>query len=147
MALEQVFVSHVLIMDDEPEFAFELRNWLEGRGYDVTWSRSASEALEVVENDDIDVIITDIYVYNDGMPIPDGGVKLIGEMKIRTVREVCRKADRVPVIAISAAVNMAGNELVLHTAQRLGADFALAKPLNYEDLAKCLKHILALVKT
>ncbi len=137
---------HVLIMDDEPEFAFELRSWLEDRKYDVTWSRSSSEALDALDNHDIDLIITDMYVYKNGVPVSNGGISLIGELKIRTIRKFGNNVNPIPIIAMSAVVDFAGNDLVLETAQRLGADSVLSKPLDYEKLAECLRNLLTSAK-
>jgi CheY-like chemotaxis protein len=54
--------AHVLIVDDERHIAEMIRSLLERYGYSVVLAGSGEEALELLNDWDFDVIITDHYL-------------------------------------------------------------------------------------
>lgn len=128
-------------MDDDAEFAFQLRTWFEKQGYMVTWCRSASEAIKLIYLDSFDLVVTDIYIRENGMVLADGGISLINELRIFRASDGKNQTNHIPIIAVSSAVNYTGNKKILQTALNVGAHYALSKPLDYSELTSCLEKI------
>ena len=54
--------GHVLIVDDEQSMAETLTKAMTRRGFVVTWRTSAVEALTLLEEQDFDVVVTDLHM-------------------------------------------------------------------------------------
>ena len=80
-----------LVVDDEPDARDLIRNVLEERGASVRTAESGGEALETLQRDSADVVISDI-----GMPDMDG------YQFMRRLRAVEAKGSRVPALALTA---------------------------------------------
>jgi two-component system KDP operon response regulator KdpE len=105
----------VLIADDEAPMRKYLSNNLKVRGYDVLAAADGVEALKVLAEHPIDLVLLDI-----GMPGPDG----------TQVLAALRRDTQVPVIMLSAR----GRELDKVRALDLGADDYLTKPFGVDEL-------------
>ena len=73
-------LAKILVVDDEAAIVETLKEVLEYESYAVQTSTCASDALKLLENEDFDVVISDIK-----MPDVDG-LELLG--KIREIRDV-----------------------------------------------------------
>lgn len=111
----------VLVVDDEADSLNLLREVLEYCGSQVTIAGSAAEALAFLENEDFDILISDI-----GMPEEDG-YKLID--KVRSLP--MEKGGSIPAIALTA---YARNEDRLR-ALMSGFQVHLPKPVEPVELA------------
>lgn len=128
-------MSHILFMDDELELALSMRELLEGCGHTFEWARSASDALDYLKHHDVDLLITDIYIYQDGRLVQDGGISLIGRVRMNGLGETEIKLPRdIPIIAISGGVRRPGNPHILGLAAGMGANYTLAKPISNQDM-------------
>ncbi len=105
----------VLIVDDEAPTLRYVSAYLKARGYDPLTAADGSEALKLIAERPVDLVILDI-----GMPGPDG-------MDVLTA--IRRDLD-VPVIMLSAR----GRESDKVAALNLGADDYLTKPFGVEEL-------------
>jgi two-component system response regulator MprA len=101
----------VLVVDDEPGIVEFLRFALEDNGYRVATANDGGQALETVEREEPDVVITDLM-----MPRVDGW-ELCRQLRAR------RSTRRVPIIGMSA-VDASGAAL----------DSFLRKPFELDDL-------------
>jgi PAS domain S-box-containing protein len=81
----------VLIVDDEPDARELIGNVLESYGASVKTARSGVEALELLQADAVDVVISDV-----GMPDMDG------YQFMRRLRVAEAKGSRVPALALTA---------------------------------------------
>jgi two-component system response regulator AtoC len=54
--------GHVLIVDDDQSMAETLTKAMTRRGFVVTWKTSATEALKVLDEQDFDVVVTDLHM-------------------------------------------------------------------------------------
>ena len=61
----------VLVVNDNPKLIDGSREYLEGQGYKVFTAEEGKSALEVVEKENLDVILTDVQM--QGM----GGLELV----------------------------------------------------------------------
>ncbi|MEM0987400.1 MAG: response regulator [Pseudomonadota bacterium] len=127
-------MAHILIMEDDVDQAYELSNILTEAGHDVIWRSNAADARAALETERFDLLIADIYVHRRGQPLPDGGISLIGWMRNAIADPVRAWMAEVPVIAISGAVNLRGNEYILNIARSIGATATMAKPIVTEEL-------------
>ena len=112
--------GRVLVVDDDRSMCEVLEAGLGERGFDVRWTMSANEALEILGTVDLDVVITDLNMR--GM----NGLELCE-------RIVLNRPD-VPVVVITAF----GSLETAIAAIRAGAYDFLTKPLELEALAVAL---------
>ncbi len=52
--------AHIVVVDDEPVICQQLERMYTHSGYSVTIANSANEALQRLEREDIDLVVTDI---------------------------------------------------------------------------------------
>lgn len=116
-------MTHILIVEDEPSIADTLLFVLQAEGFNVTWKTLAGDALELLRDDKIDLIIMDV-----GLPDITGF-------------EACkqlRKFSNVPVIFLTAR----GDELDRVVGLEIGADDYVVKPFSPREVAARVKAIL-----
>ncbi|MCK8601593.1 response regulator [Desulfoferrobacter suflitae] len=112
----------VLLVDDEKEFVEVLAERLETRDFAVSMAFSGDEALQVIAQQEIDVVVLDVL-----MPGKDG---------IDTLREIKQQKPILEVIMLT------GNATVESAVEglKLGAFDYLMKPTETKDLvAKIVK--------
>lgn len=118
----------ICLIDDDDFVRDALSLGLRDAGFDVVTAPGAATGYDVVAQDAIDAVVTDI-----NMPGTDGA-QLIAQLRARW--------PELPIIAISgAAVN---NGTSVHDiARERGADAALIKPFRARELAAALTRIMA----
>lgn len=114
----------ILLVEDNEEIAYGLKNNLEIEGYNVTVASDGSDALEEIYTNPFDLIILDLM-----LPEFDGYYIL---SKIR------RNGLTTPVIVLSAK----GEELDKVQCFRLGADDYVTKPFGTMELLVRVEAIL-----
>jgi DNA-binding response OmpR family regulator len=118
--------ARILVADDEAGVRKLLRTALEDRGYEVVEAEDGKEALKEARAGRLDLVITDLV-----MPEQDG---------IETIQALRREVPGVGIIAISGAFQ----GQFLKTAQLLGADAALSKPVSTDLLLARVVEVLKL---
>ena len=109
-------MSHILIVDDEPEIRDSLAAILVDEGYTVTSAGTAGEALELIRDADYDVVLLDIW-------LPDrDGLDTLAE-----IRQI--EPARVPEVII---ISGHGTIEAAVRATKLGAYDFLEKPLSLD---------------
>jgi two-component system, NtrC family, response regulator AtoC len=108
--------GHVLIVDDDQSMAETLTKAMTRRGFVVSWKTSAAEALTLLDQQDFDVVVTDLHM--EGM----NGFALCE-------RIVANRPD-VPVVMITAF----GSLDSAVSAIRAGAYDFVTKPFDVETL-------------
>jgi len=115
----------LLLIEDEPELAGEIINYLSGHGFRCEWAKNLEDALEKVAVFEYDSILLDLM-------LPDGsGFKVLKELKNQQKTE--------GVIIISAKESI---ENIVEGLQS-GADDYLTKPFHLPEL---LARIQALIR-
>lgn len=135
--------KRILIMEDDTEQAYELSELLTSNGFDVAWERSAHGAKNALLSDRFDLVITDIYIFQDGRVIPDGGIVLIGWMRAMNGASDRGHIAKTPILAISGAAAHRGNEYILNIAESVGADHSMRKPIEDDALLSVVSHMIA----
>lgn len=105
----------ILVCDDEADIVSALCVYLRGEGYQVFGTHSAAQALQLLKQEDIHLLLMDIM-----MPEMDGISALVR----------LREESNVPVILLTAKSEDADKVLGLN----LGADDYITKPFNPAEL-------------
>jgi CheY-like chemotaxis protein len=117
--------TRILVVDDDPAVRDVVTSMLESAGYEVTKAGNGREALQILRQTTIDVVITDLV-----MPEQEG---------IETIKLVRRDYPETKVIAMSGAF---GGDY-LRIAGYLGAHGTLAKPLQMATVLKVVADAIA----
>ena len=114
----------ILIVDDEEPIRQLLIGYFEQLGYRTAEASNGLDALRQVEAASPDLVILDLV-----MPEQEG---------IETIHKIRMTHKELKIIAVSGA--FAGQ--FLRTAELLGANAVLAKPLNLAELAGLVEKLL-----
>lgn len=106
---------NILVCDDEKEIVSAISIYLEKEGYNVLKAYNGKEALNIIKEKEVHLIILDIM-----MPVKDG---------VDTLKEI-RKEKSLPVIMLSAKSEDEDKIEGLN----LGADDYVTKPFNPSEL-------------
>ena len=77
----------ILIVDDEESIRFSLKGGLEDEGYQTLLAASGEDALEIIEHNEVDLVLLDIW-----MPGKDG---------LQILEELKRDGYKAPVIIMT----------------------------------------------
>jgi two-component system NtrC family response regulator len=116
----------ILVVDDEKNYLLVLKELLGGEGYEVVIAHSASEALKVFQETELDLVITDMKM--PGM----NGMELLGVLQ--------EKDLHLPVIMMTAF----GTVEKAVEAMKKGAYDYILKPFDNEVLKKTVAKGLAM---
>ncbi len=114
----------ILVVDDEAVVRRVLVATLESAGYKTLEAGDGREAIDLLNRTPAALVVTDLI-----MP---------GQEGIETIRQLKRDFPRVKVIAISGVL-LGG---ILQMASALGADAALAKPINRDEFLTVVRDVL-----
>ena len=117
---------NILVVDDEPNFSTILSEILRSFGYLVQQAYSVSEALELIEKECPDLILSDIM-----MPGIDG----LAFVRILRGDPIW---SAIPTIVVTAKAHPSEIETTLNS----GADACLIKPFSATDLRITVKSFL-----
>ncbi len=106
----------VLLVDDETEFLETLVKRLKKRKLDVTSAESGKEALQMLQQNPVDVVVLDVR-----MPDMDG---------LETLKEIKKLRPAVEVIMLTGHANVE----VAMQGMELGAFDYLMKPMDIDEL-------------
>jgi putative nucleotidyltransferase with HDIG domain len=109
-------MSRVLVIDDENVIRDLMCEILERAGYETVYARTADEALGLLADKDIGIVVSDIVM--PGL----SGLELLGEVRARR--------PSLPVILVTGA----GTYENLSQAVTRGADGLVIKPFSHADL-------------
>ncbi|MEX1152774.1 response regulator [Parvibaculum sp.] len=123
-------MAHVLLIEDDPDVTRLLKSALAKYGHSVTCSGDGAAGLAQLKrsNPAPEIVVTDIL-----MPVQEG---------IETIMAIRRVNSAIPIVAISGGGRTKRLDF-LRTAEKLGANAALAKPFRPADLARTIEKLLA----
>ena len=111
---------HILVCDDDKEIVEAIEIYLSQEGYDVLKAYDGIEAMEILEEKEVNLLIIDVM-----MPRLDG---------IRATLKI-REKNSLPIIILSAKSEDSDKILGLN----IGADDYLTKPFNPLELVESVK--------
>ena len=118
----------ILVCDDEKDIVSALKIYLMADGYQVFEAYNGREALEILKNEDIHLVLMDIM-----MPIMDG------YEAAKMIRSLDREdAKTIPIIAMTA--NAFTEDRI--RAKEAGMDEHVAKPVDVELLIKVIHKLV-----
>lgn len=121
-------MARILIIDDDEAIRRVFKRFLTGKGYDVAVAADGREGLLLLDQEPVDLVITDIM-----MPETDG---------LEVVMAIQTRGGDIPVIAISGGVHAMPLDF-LPMAKKFGANDVLYKPVELDDLLNAVeKYVL-----
>ena len=116
----------LLVVDDEPDITFTLREILREAGYNVSTAQSSSDALGLLKRYNYDVLITEVDLERN-----DCGLQLA-----RTAKQMKTQ----PLVILSGA-NL--EEKQLRRAMELRINYVVQKPIDLGELTQALDRLIA----
>jgi len=123
-----MMIPNILLVEDDPNLGFILKEYLDMKGYSVDLCSNGEEGWEKFNDEKYDICLLDVM-----MP------KMDGFSLIRLIRQ---KDQNVPVIFITAR-SMSQDKI---EGFKLGADDYLTKPISMEELQVRIDAILRRVQ-
>jgi len=114
-------MAKILCVDDEPHVVTLKCAILEAAGHDVTASTSAHDAIQKLQHEEFDAVVTDWR---------------LGDANGRAVVQAAKSHSSMPVVVVSGYVAEA-----FQAAEPL-ADLYLEKPVNPEELVTIVNELL-----
>lgn len=115
---------HILVIDDDEQMQFFLKEALQRQGYALTQKTSAEDGLEVLKTDQIDLLLLD--------------VRLPGMSGLQAVEEILKIDPRIPIIIMTAH----GTRDSAIEAMRKGAYDYFTKPFRLEEMEIVIRRAL-----
>lgn len=122
--MEERATARILVVDDDAGVREVIRSMLESAGYDVLAAENGREAMKILKDARVDLILTDLV-----MPEQEG---------IETIKTLRREYPDLKVIAMSGAF---GGDY-LRIASYLGAHGTLPKPIQMQSLLMLIRQTL-----
>jgi DNA-binding NtrC family response regulator len=116
--------AQILLIDDDPDMCGVLSERLEAAGYELTWRLTADEGIELLQERDFDVVITDL--------------NLDGASGIDICQRVKENRPNTPVLVITGFGNMSSAVDAL----RAGAHDFMTKPIDSQLLQHAVERAL-----
>ena len=122
--------KRILFVDDEPNLLHGLQRMLRPmrQEWDMEFATNGREALEMVNQEHCDVVVTDIF-----MPEKEG---------LETIMELRRDHPTTKIIAISGGGQKGRLLRALDIAAKLGAHCTLQKPFDSEQMITALRGVM-----
>jgi CheY-like chemotaxis protein len=120
-------MARILIIDDDETILNVFQRFLAGKGYQVLVASDGRKGLRIMEEVQVDLVITDIM-----MPETDG---------LEVVMAIRGKGTDIPVIAMSGGMHAMPMDF-LPMAKKFGACKVLYKPIELEDLLAAVQEVL-----
>lgn len=123
MATPSLTGKRILVVDDEVTVREVVAAYLDREGFDVTQAADGTEALEMIEHDDPDLVVLDVM-----LPGTDG----------LSILSAMRRAMSTPVILLTARADATDRILGLE----MGADDYVVKPFSPREVVARVKAVL-----
>lgn len=119
-------MKRILIAEDNKLILETIAHSLAREGYEIIKSTDGKECLEILKDNDVDLIITDLYMPN------------VNGMEVISILREERKV-KTPIMVLSAA----GAEENVLKAFEFGADDFMIKPFSLIEINVRIKRLLA----
>ena len=124
-------MTKILIIDDDELIRKSVSKVLELVPYDVHAVCDGDLAMEYLDNEKVDIVITDIF-----LPKKDG---------FQIMEEIHSKYPRVKIIAMTGGVDrLFDPDTALDVAERVGAHCMIRKPCRGKEILQAVKELIDL---
>ncbi len=120
-------MARILVIDDDEQIRLMLQKKLSAEGYEVFIATEGREALRMIKENDVNIVITDLI-----MPGKEG---------LETIVDLRRDHPEVMIIAISGG-GVGSPDIYLDAARRLGAHRTFPKPIDLETLFNATRELI-----
>ncbi|MEM8802998.1 MAG: response regulator [Pseudomonadota bacterium] len=137
-------MAEILLLEDEEDFANNLKQIMESEAHSVAHFREVTAALEHFELVDVDLVVADLFIKKDGQFERQGGLTLIS-----TIRKIMGRDT--PIIAMSGGFSSDFHRspqmamTAVESSKVVGANIALAKPFHPQELLDRIEELLGSV--
>lgn len=137
-------MTEILLLEDEQDFAMNLKEIFEADGYSVSHFREVGAALEYFKTAEVDLVVADLFIKKDDQLERQGGLTLISN-----IRKIV--GSDVPIIAISGGFSPTWHKspqmamTAVESSKVVGASVALAKPFQPQELLDIMQELLGRV--
>ena len=114
----------IAIVDDEEKIRDMIKSYLHNEGYEMIEAKDGMEALQLLENHPIDLMLLDVM-----MPKMDG---------LQVLRDIRMNRKKLPVIMLTAK----SEEIDMLLGLEMGADDYMTKPFSMRELAARTRAVL-----
>ncbi|MGE0160527.1 MAG: response regulator [Gemmatimonadales bacterium] len=121
-------MANILVVDDEAPLLRVLVRFLSGMGHHVLSASNGADALTLLQDEDVDLLLTDI-----NLPQVDG---------IELLRFLATRERKIPAIAMSGGGTF-DKSLLLGSAGLLGALETIEKPFELDALRAAVEKALS----
>jgi len=122
----EMIVRSILVVDDDQYTLEAMRRILKPPGYAVSFSFGGLDAINFLNHETVDLVITDILM-------PDGdGLALVNTLR--------KNFPNIRVVAMSGGGKVSASDYLL-MARGFGASLVLRKPFSRDDLLTAIKTI------
>jgi len=121
-------MPHILVIEDDEFFADLMVELLKQDGHEVSLAMDGAKALQLLQTQGPDLIITDIL-----MPKMDG---------VELIMALAKQGNRIPIVAMSGGRRSISPEFSLESAKLLGVKSTLMKPFTHADLRQIVQAAL-----
>lgn len=116
--------QHILLAEDDFDYASILKQYLEFSGFKVTWAKDGKEALKIFSDTNPDICVLDVMMpYMDGFTLAENIIENHPETPFIFLTAKSLKEDKIKGL-------------------RLGADDYVVKPFEVEELILRIQNIL-----
>ncbi len=115
---------NVLVVEDEENILKLMEYRLQKNGYNVLCARNGKQALDVIENQRVDIMVADIM-----MPVMDG---------YELVERIRSQDNQLPVIFTTAKEGISDKTIGF----KMGIDDYMVKPINHEELVLRIEAVM-----
>lgn len=121
--------TRILIIDDDQRLLDALAFELEDQGFDVTTQQTGKNCLRTIEEHDIGLILSDIF-----MPEVEG---------IEVLTALRRARPELPIFLMSGGsrISKMNNDTIFEQAQLLGAKKIFKKPFDVKELVVAIHEL------
>lgn len=120
--------KNILVVDDSDDIRVLLTDWLEQAGANVVECEDGGAALDWLDHDDFDLVVTDIL-----MPDKDG---------IAVIRSLKDGGSHTPILAISGGGPKLPSHWLLKITETLGVDAVLHKPFEPKEFLATVSRLV-----
>ena len=119
-------MQSILVVDDEPLMCNLCRAILEHAGYDVRTAQSGAEALRLLDERPVDLVVCDLF-----MP---------GLSGLEVIPEIRRRRPDLPVLVVTGG--LASPDALPEALRRSGVFAVLAKPFTHSGLVAAVADLV-----
>lgn len=121
---------NILLLEDDLVYAMHVRERLEQEGWIVYHEVNSAVARQTIEEEDIDVLITDLVIRDvKGKPTNDGGLTMINYVRSRVPNPplIIAMTGTPPALAL------------LRIAESMKADYSIEKSAELDELVNIIR--------